>query len=625
MRTLTLKPFIFLSITLLFLQRLALAEPPRIDYFEPMQGGYDTEVVIHGANFYRSEYLRVMFNGVEATFTWHDGATKLTARVPASASTGPINVVTYDGRANSDDNFRVLGKAALAPSVGPPTTKVKITGTGYQPYAPIDVFFDTVDTALVLANASGGFEVTIKVPSTASPGTHWITAVQRNLMQAAQSVFTVRTDWAQFHNQNAANRYNPYENVLNALNVDELDIGGIGLVADPNSQFTSPAIAGGVAYVGSNDSKLYAFSAACGSETQTCAPLWTGTTAGAILASPAVSNRVYVGSSDGKLYAFNKSCSTPTRTCSAVWTGNTGGNINSAPAVSAGVVYVGSSNGKLYAFSETCRPNALKVCNPLWIGDTGGSNITSPVVAGGSVFVGTESWPSKLQAFKVGCGKSGASCSPLWTGTTGYSMSSSPTVAGGVVYVASDDGKLYAFKADCGSGGAVCSPLWTSTIGEPASPNSSTPAVAGGEVYVGSADSRKLYAFKVGCGSNGASCTPLWTGAIGFSSSSPAVAGGVVYVGSSDGYLYAFKAKCGRDGAVCSPLWTGLSPISGGSSPAVSDGRVYVGSQNGKLYAFDLSSSLFAARGKSPLIGVSTRPRVEDLKPDPTLKPINSH
>jgi len=338
MRTFFTKPIIFLSIALLFLPRCVLAgDPPRIDWFEPLQGAYDTEVVIHGDYFYSD--IRVMFNGVEATFS-SNGQHSITARVPTSASTGPISVVTSNGRANSDDNFRVLGKAELAPSVGPPTTKVKITGTGYQPYAPIDVFFDTADTALVLANASGGFEVTIKVPSTASPGTHWITAVQRNLMQAAQSVFTVRTDWAQFHNQNAANRYNPYENVLNALNVDELDIGGIGLVADPNSQFTSPAIAGGVAYVGSNDSKLYAFSAACGSETQTCAPLWTGTTAGAIFASPAVSNRVYVGSSDGKLYAFNKSCSTPTRTCSAVWTGNTGGNINSAPAVSAGVVYV---------------------------------------------------------------------------------------------------------------------------------------------------------------------------------------------------------------------------------------------------------------------------------------------
>jgi len=622
MRTFITKPIIFLSIALLFLPRFGLAgDPPRIDWFEPLQGAYDTEVVIRGDYFYSN--IRVMFNGVEATFS-SNGQHSITARVPTSASTGPISVVTSNGRANSDDNFRVLGKAELAPSVGPATTKVKITGTGYQPYAPIDVFFDTVDTALVLANASGGFEVTIKVPSTASPGNHWITAVQRNLMQAAQSVFTVRTDWAQFHSQNAANRYNPYENVLNALNVDELDIGGIGLGPGPNSLFTTPAIAEGMAFVGSNEGKLYAFSTDCSSkEGQTCAPLWTGINAGPIFSSPGIGSKVYVGSGDGKLYAFYKTCSTLSKTCGAKWTGNTGGSISSSPAVLAQKVYVGSSDGKLYAFSETCRPNALKVCSPLWVGDTGLPITSSPAVAGGMVYVGSEN--GKLYAFQVGCGTNGASCSPLWTGATGFSIRSSPAVAGGVVYVASDDGKLYAFKADCGSGGATCTPLWTGTLGMPGMPNTSSPAVAGGEVYVGSADSGKLYAFKVGCGSNGASCTPLWAGAIGFSSSSPAVAGGVVYVGSSDGYLYAFKAKCGRDGAVCSPLWTGLSPISGGSSPAVSDGRVYVGSQNGKLYAFDLSSSLFAARGKSPLIGVSARPVVEDLKPDPTLTPINSH
>jgi hypothetical protein len=68
--------------------------------------------------------------------------------------------------------------------------------------------------------------------------------------------------------------------------------------------------------------------------------------------------------------------------------------------------------------------------------------------------------------------------------------------------------------------------------------------------------------------------------------SSPAVAGGVLYVGSFDHRLYAFDASgCGA--AACSPLWTGR----GGeifSSPAVADGVVYVGANDGKLYAYDL-------------------------------------
>ena len=74
--------------------------------------------------------------------------------------------------------------------------------------------------------------------------------------------------------------------------------------ATGGSIFSSPAVANGVVYVGSVDSKLYAFAAAgCGK--QACPPLWSAATGGAVYASPAVSNgTVYVGSFDGKLYAY---------------------------------------------------------------------------------------------------------------------------------------------------------------------------------------------------------------------------------------------------------------------------------------------------------------------------------
>src|SRR5207248_602056 len=92
---------------------------------------------------------------------------------------------------------------------------------------------------------------------------------------------------------------------------------------------------------------------------------------------------------------------------------------------------------------------------------------------------------------------------------------------------------------------------------------------------------------------NVANLTQAWTGATGgFVFSSPAVAGGVVYVGSFDHKLYAFDAAGGNatctgvaQARTCSPLWTadaGGFVIS--SSPAVAGGVVYVGSENGKLY-----------------------------------------
>ena len=64
---------------------------------------------------------------------------------------------------------------------------------------------------------------------------------------------------------------------------------------------SSPAVANGVVYIGSDDHKLYAFDAAgnagCSGTPKSCAPLWTATTGNAVLSSPAVANGVvYVGS-----------------------------------------------------------------------------------------------------------------------------------------------------------------------------------------------------------------------------------------------------------------------------------------------------------------------------------------
>ena len=53
--------------------------------------------------------------------------------------------------------------------------------------------------------------------------------------------------------------------------------------------------------------------------------------------SPAVANGVvYVGSNDGNVYALNAS------TGAMLWSYTTGGGVYSSPAVANGVVYVGS-------------------------------------------------------------------------------------------------------------------------------------------------------------------------------------------------------------------------------------------------------------------------------------------
>jgi hypothetical protein len=68
---------------------------------------------------------------------------------------------------------------------------------------------------------------------------------------------------------------------------------------DRGQVFSSPAVANGVVYVGSDDSNVYALNATTG------AKLWGFTTGYWVYSSPAVANgTVYVGSVDGNVYAI---------------------------------------------------------------------------------------------------------------------------------------------------------------------------------------------------------------------------------------------------------------------------------------------------------------------------------
>ncbi|MEM3030944.1 MAG: PQQ-binding-like beta-propeller repeat protein [Candidatus Micrarchaeia archaeon] len=99
--------------------------------------------------------------------------------------------------------------------------------------------------------------------------------------------------------------------------------------ATGNTIYSSPTVANGVVYVGSDN--LYAVNASNG------ALVWSYPTGLISYSSPAVADGVvYVGSYDGNLYAVNASNG------ALVWRYPTGSYIVSSPAVANGVVYVGS-------------------------------------------------------------------------------------------------------------------------------------------------------------------------------------------------------------------------------------------------------------------------------------------
>ena len=163
-----------------------------------------------------------------------------------------------------------LGEPAvsLSPKSGPPTTKLLVSGSGYEPYAEIDIYFDTKDEAKVIANGSGSFsKISIEAPRSALPGKHWVSAVQRAGEIGAQAPFLVNTNWSQFGFRPDHVRENPYENVLTPSTVGSLDL--LWNYTTGGAVQSSPAVADGAVYVGSNDGNVYAL------KTGTGAVLWS--------------------------------------------------------------------------------------------------------------------------------------------------------------------------------------------------------------------------------------------------------------------------------------------------------------------------------------------------------------
>lgn len=413
------------------------------------------------------------------------------------------------------------------------------------------------------------------------------------------------TVWRQFHGRPHHQGLNTRETIVGVDNVFNLSLDWIG-IGDPSDFGTvfnsSPAIAGGLAYFGDANGTLYAFDAdGCGQSQ--CEPVWKAFLVQGIFNSPAVVDGVvYVGTASvkGALFAFAAAgCGNPV--CAPLWQSTPLSIIDSSPAVANGVVYVGAQGPQpgVYAFArEGCGSS---VCPPLWYGPTEGFVDNSPAVWNGVLYAGGND--GKLYAFDAaGCGST--TCPPLWTGELGAGMfASSAAVANGVVYIGSfSDGKLNAFAAG-GCGSPTCQPLWKGNAGTFVN---SSPAVAGGRVYIGSGDAELKVFDAAGCGQ--ALCEPLWVGfapgPVATIECPPTVANGVVYVGENNSRVYAYDAAgCGQ--AVCEPLWEFITQSSiVNSAPVMLNGTLYVAGSNfgftPNLYVFKLAAEEPSPRSSSP-------------------------
>jgi len=453
---------------------------------------------------------------------------------------------------------------SLSPKDGPPTTNLQVSGSGFTPYAQIDIYFDSQDQAVAMADATGTFrQIAIQAPKFAVPGNHWVTAAERSGRIVKQEIFEVHVNWTEFHTKDMM-RWNPYENILNVNNVGSLQ--ELWSYQTGDAIYSSPSVVNGVVYVGSRDHHLYALKARTGA-------LLGRLRVGYLDSSPAVvDGAVYFGSwGDWNVYALDAHTGAP------LWSYKTGDHVDSSPAVANGAVYVGSDDDNIYALDA--RTGAL-----LWSFQTGLGVDVSPAVANGVVYVGGANFFYALDA------RTGAK---LWSYQTESFGWSSPAVANGVVYVGSYEGTVYALDASTGH------LLWTYFILYPVD---SSPAVANGVVYFGSRD-HNVYALDASTGAK------LWKyTTAGEVESSPAVANGMVYVGSYD-TVYGLNA---RNGHLLWSYQTGFIY----SSPSVLNGVVYIGSEDGSVYAFGLPGGMMPQPPK--------RPDPKTLRPDFILKPVST-
>lgn len=299
---------------------------------------------------------------------------------------------------------------------------------------------------------------------------------------------------------------------------------------------SSPAVVGGVAYVGSTDGNLYAVDVSTGTVK------WKFATKAWEVSSPAVaSGVVYFLSYDGDLYALDAASG------QVKWKFKTDGERHysgthlhylqpatdsmpdpwdfylSSPAVSNGTVYFGSSDGNVYALDALS--GAMK-----WKFKTGDVVHSSPAVADGTLYIG--SWDTYLYAIDAASGKE------KWRFKTGddpeahnhVGIQASPVVVDGVVYFGSRDAFAYAVDASSGK------ELWK--FSAQGSWVNNSMVVHDGKAYFGTSIPGIMHAVDA---KTGKAVFDLPTGTPVFASM--ALAGDTLYLGNLGGKLTAIDLK----------------------------------------------------------------------------------
>jgi serine/threonine protein kinase len=300
----------------------------------------------------------------------------------------------------------------------------------------------------------------------------------------------------------------------------------------------TPAVEGGLLYIGSYDNNIYTLDATKGNF------LWKFASKGGIVTKPLVSEgSVFFGSEDNKLYAIQA------KTGKLLWDFSTNGPIRCSPRVAEGHVFVGSDDGCLYAVNLASHQKS-------WMIKTEGPVRSSPYHTKELIYFGSEANEFICSDYRG---------TIKWRYYTKRPVTSSPIEADGIVYFASQDANFYALDAKSGW------VIWRFRMGKG---SISSPSMFENQLFFGSADnylycvdkssSREYWRFK---------CDHQVSG-------SPLIYKDAVYCGTANGSFYSIDCKSGRQ------RW---KFISGGPITSAAIGNndvIYVGSTDHKVYAF---------------------------------------
>lgn len=264
---------------------------------------------------------------------------------------------------------------------------------------------------------------------------------------------------------------------------------------------SSPAYSSGVVYIGNLDGWLNALNASDGKK------LWAFKAQSEIKSSPViVGDRVLIGSYDQNLYCLSA------RNGSVLWKVRTDGPVHATPSVSEGMAFIAGCDEVFRAIRISDGKEMFQVSSGSYTG-------ASPALRGGAAFYGTFGnevlmlslgerrivWHYEHPQRKFPFYSSAAVTNDrvvlggrdklvhgittagkaVWTFATRARVESSPAIAGGRVFVGSNDGMFYVLDLSNGS------KLWEFNAGAPLS---ASPAIANGRIVIGSQDGR-LFCF----------------------------------------------------------------------------------------------------------------------------------